>query len=227
MVAHRSEPARQHAVLFDLTDFLIESAGNREEPVDFTVAPEAGDLVAPVTRRRPAIVLLDPRSLEKPGAFIGTLAGLAPATSIGVVTDLADPRELRTMLRAPVRCLLRRTQMNVHPYISALRALRSGSDTLITDPETEELLLNDARSLRARIAVPAFTPSRDDLEALKHAIRGLKQDEAAAQLFDGRTKYQSRLRSLRTRLHARSTAEAALFAERLGWLDDLELPGEE
>lgn len=165
--------------------------------------------------------------METPGAFVSAMAGLAPATAIGVFTDIADPRELRAMVRAPVRCLLRRTHMTVHRYIGALRALRTGSDTLITDPETEDLLLNDGRSLQARVPVPAFTPSRDDLEALKHAIRGVRQDEGAAQLFDGRTKYQSRLRNLRRRLRARSTEEAVLFAERMGWLDDLELPGEE
>lgn len=227
MVQHRSEPAVQHAAILDLTDFLIESARSAGEPVGFESVRNAADLLPFVVRRRPAIVLLDPRSLKAPGAFVAEVVAGAPGAAIGVITDISDPFELRAMLRAPVRCLLRRTGLTVPRYPGALRALRTGADTLMIDREIEDLLLDDARSLRARLPVPPFTPAPEDLEALKHAIRGVKQAEGAAQLFDGRTKYQSRLRNLRRRLRARSTEEAVLFAERMGWLDDLELPGEE
>lgn len=213
--------------VYDLTDFFTSAVFRElDEPVECSVVQTERDLYRTAAETAPHVVLLDVTSFgQRAPAVVSRLKQEAPHAAICVISDLPDPRLAGQLLSLGLGCLLPRSRLDIAGYVLALQAALNGTGTVAVGAE---LLLEAFQRGHITAATRIPDTMSDTEESLRSILRqlvcGETQPATAAQLHVKARTVQRRLERAKTRARARSLLELAIFAERLGWFDDLELP---
>ena len=200
-----------HAVLRQGLRLIIENTHAME------VVGEAGTgKEALYTLRRlpipPDIILLDIHLPDTNGvALAHKLGALAPKAKIIILTVSDDSRDLYAAVQAGVRGYILK-ESSANEVVEAIKRVHRGEAVL--PPALTARLLDE-------LSRPGYTPTElteREREILRYIARGLSNKEIAAVVGLSENTVKTHVRKIRTKLNARSRAEAAAYAVQAGLL---------
>jgi DNA-binding NarL/FixJ family response regulator len=214
-------------IAFDVSDLLTAPITEHlDDHPEVALASSPDELLRLSATMHPIAVVFDFASFvtEAP-EFVARLARVAPDAALRVVTRAVEEVTLSAVVMAGVRCLLVDEHLSMAGVLADVRAVLADPRAVIIDQRLlSQTLLGERGPDRARLPVEPLTLEDTDLRLLERLVRGETQEAIASSMNMGRSKVQRRATALQDRFHARSPREAAIFADRMGLLKDLELP---
>ena len=203
--------ADDHAVLREATAELVE-----HQP-DMEVVGQAGtgeETIALVKELRPDVAVVDiamPR-LNGLEATCAIVAG-CPETKVLVLTAHEDPEHIIALLEAGAVGYLPKT-VRLNELLDAIRATSRGESVL--PPSVASVVVRHLSRAGERVAEEALTPR--EMEVLRLVAQGLTNYQVARQLGLSVRTVEAHLTHVYAKLGVSSRTEAALLAQRRGWI---------
>jgi len=203
--------ADDHAVLREATAELID-----HQP-DMQVVGQVGtgdDAISLVKSLRPDIVVMDiamPRidGLEATRQIVAEY----PTTKVIVLSAHQDAEHVLTLLKAGAKSFLPKT-VGLMELLNAIRATHRGESVL--PPAVATILVNNL-SGKSSTGGKAELTSRE-IEILRFVAQGYTNEYIAHHLVLSTRTIESHLTHIYTKLNVSSRTEAAMLAQRKGWL---------
>ena len=203
--------ADDHVVLREATAELVD-----HQP-DMKVVGQAGtgqETIAQARELRPDVVVMD-IAMPRVNGLDATRCILAqcPETKVLVLTAHEDAEHVIPLLEAGAIGYLPKT-VSLNQLLDAIRATSRGESVL--PPSVASVVVRHLAGTRERTAESELT-SRE-LEVLRLVARGLTNYQIARQLGLSVRTVEAHLTHVYTKLDVNSRTEAALLAQRRGWV---------
>ena len=203
--------ADDHVVLREATAELVD-----HQP-DMKVVGQAGtgqETIAQAQELRPDVVVMD-IAMPRVNGLDATRCILAqcPETKVLVLTAHEDAEHVIPLLEAGAIGYLPKT-VSLNQLLDAIRATSRGESVL--PPSVASVVVRHMAGTRERTAESELT-SRE-LEVLRLVARGLTNYQIARQLGLSVRTVEAHLTHVYTKLDVNSRTEAALLAQRRGWV---------
>ena len=203
--------ADDHVVLREATAELVD-----HQP-DMKVVGQAGtgqETIAQAQELRPDVVVMD-IAMPRVNGLDATRCILAqcPETRVLVLTAHEDAEHVIPLLEAGAIGYLPKT-VSLNQLLDAIRATSRGESVL--PPSVASVVVRHMAGIRERTAECELT-SRE-LEVLRLVARGLTNYQIARQLGLSVRTVEAHLTHVYTKLDVNSRTEAALLAQRRGWV---------
>ena len=203
--------ADDHVVLREATAELVD-----HQP-DMKVVGQAGtgqETIAQAQELRPDVVVMD-IAMPRVNGLDATRCILAqcPETRVLVLTAHEDAEHVIPLLEAGAIGYLPKT-VSLNQLLDAIRATSRGESVL--PPSVASLVVRHLAGARERTAESELT-SRE-LEVLRLVAQGLTNYQIARQLGLSVRTVEAHLTHVYTKLDVNSRTEAALLAQRRGWV---------
>ncbi|UCC64834.1 MAG: response regulator transcription factor [Anaerolineae bacterium] len=203
--------ADDHAVLREATAELVE-----HQP-DMEVVGQAGtgeETLALVKELRPDVAVVDiamPRlnGLEATRAIVAE----CPDTRVLILTAHEDPEHVIALLEAGAVGYLPKT-VRLNELLDAIRATSRGESVL--PPSVASVVVRHLSGAGERTAEETLTPR--EMEVLRLVAQGLTNYQIARQLGLSVRTVEAHLTHIYAKLGVSSRTEAALLAQRRGWI---------
>jgi NarL family two-component system response regulator LiaR len=203
--------ADDHAVLREATAELVE-----HQP-DMEVVGQAGtgeETIALVKELRPDVAVVD-IAMPRLNGLEATCAIVAecPETRVLVLTAHEDPEHVIALLEAGAVGYLPKT-VRLNELLDAIRATSRGESVL--PPSVASVVVRHLSRAEERTAEEALTPR--EMEVLRLVAQGLTNYQIARQLGLSVRTVEAHLTHIYAKLGVSSRTEAALLAQRRGWI---------
>jgi len=203
--------ADDHVVLREATAELVD-----HQP-DMKVVGQAGtgqETIAQARELRPDVVVMD-IAMPRVNGLDATRCILAqcPETKVLVLTAHEDAEHVIPLLEAGAIGYLPKT-VSLNQLLDAIRATSRGESVL--PPSVASVVVRHMAGTRERAAESELT-SRE-LEVLRLVARGLTNYQIARELGLSVRTVEAHLTHVYTKLDVNSRTEAALLAQRRGWV---------
>lgn len=207
--------ADDHAVLREATAELVA-----HQP-DMEVVGQTGtgqDTVDRVDELRPDVVVMD-IAMPRLNGLEATRRILAehPETRVLVLTAHDDEKHIIPLLKAGATGYLPKT-VSLNELLDAIRATSRGESVL--PPQVASIVTRHLAGAREPPQEPEMGLTRREMEVLGLLARGLTNHEIARQLSLSVRTVEAHLTHIYTKLDVGSRTEAALLAQRRGWLPE-------
>jgi NarL family two-component system response regulator LiaR len=203
--------ADDHAVLREATAELVD-----HQP-DMEVAGQAGtgeETIARVEELQPDVVVMD-IAMPRINGLEATrwIVERYPGTRVLVLTAHEDSEHIISLLEAGATGYLPKT-VSLNELLDAIRATSRGESIL--PPTVASVVTQHLAGKRERPAESGLTPR--EMEVLRLLAQGLTNYQLARQLGLSVRTVEAHLTHIYNKLDVNSRTEAALFAQRKGWL---------
>lgn len=204
--------ADDHAVLREATAELVD-----HQP-DMTVVGQTGtgeETIARTKELHPDVVVMDiamPR-LNGQEATCQILAE-CPGTRVLVLTAHTDAEYIISLLEAGAISYLPKT-VGLNELLDAIRATSRGESVL--PPSVASVVVRHLSGVEDRVPGQNLTPR--EMEVLSLLAHGLSNHQIARQLGLSVRTVEAHLTHIYTKLDVNSRTEAALLAQREGWIN--------
>jgi DNA-binding NarL/FixJ family response regulator len=203
--------ADDHAVLREATAELVD-----HQP-DMRVVGQAGtgeETIAQARALHPTVVVMD-IAMPRLDGLEATRRILAecPRTRVLVLTAHADAEHVISLLEAGAIGFLPKT-VSLNELLDAIRATSRGESVL--PPSVASVVVRHMSGAPEPAPETELTPR--EMEVLRLVAQGLSNHQIAHQLHLSQRTVEAHLTHIYTKLNVSSRTEAALLAQRRGWL---------
>lgn len=203
--------ADDHVILREATAELVDHQPDMEVVGQVGTGQEVLDLVESL---RPDVVVMDiamPRidGLEATGRIVADY----PETRVLVLSAHEDPDHVISLLEAGATSYLHKT-VSLNEFLGAIRSTHQGESIL--PPSVASVVVKYLAGGLEQAAAEKITER--ELEVLSLVAEGLTNDQIAQRLYLSKRTVEAHLTHIYNKLNVCSRTEAALLAQKKGWI---------